>query len=107
MEAGRHGCPYGVYDKWYCFYEHQNFGGRRLQFLEYYCPGTIHNRILELADWDFINQTTAWVNNSQRTIKVYDGNHATGYHLWTMGDEAESPYVGVANDRANSATVCA
>jgi hypothetical protein len=105
-QGDRHGCPYGVFDKWYCFYENSQFGGRRLQFLYYYCPSDPNDpKTLEFNDYSFGNMTSSWVNNSKRTIKVYDGPHAV-YLLWTEGAESEGPELGGLNDRAHSATIC-
>src|SRR5262249_3953086 len=60
-----HGCPPGRY----CFYEHWNFGGRRLQFSDCSRGGTTQF----LSDYGFENRTSSWVvNRSLNFVNVND-----------------------------------
>lgn len=93
------GCPSG----WFCFYQHQNFGGRRLQFSDCTRGGATQ----WLRDYGFENQTTAWVvNRSVNFINVNDHHASPGYpsgkNLWNARSHSQSSNVGVeANDRAD------
>lgn len=85
-------CPKG----WYCFYQHENFGGRMLKFSACSSSGETQS----LADYGFAKQTTSWVNNNRnRTlVDVYD---QSGNLLWWETTGRSSSNVGAAdNDKA-------
>jgi len=88
-----HGCPPG----WYCFYEHWEFGGRRLQFSDCSPGGTTQS----LRDYGFENQTSSWVvNRSLNFVNVNDSEG--GGNLWNADSHSVSTWVGPeANDRAD------
>jgi hypothetical protein len=102
-------CPYGINVKWYCWYTDSNFNGARFQFMDYYCynnPVSDHKWI-NFGDYARDNEATSWVNNTSRTIRVYDGRNASSVLLWSEGHVSNSPNVGASsNDRASSAMTC-
>ncbi|MGK5554738.1 peptidase inhibitor family I36 protein [Actinomadura kijaniata] len=80
----------------YCFYEHKDFGGRKLTFRD--CGGWQY-----LTDYGFGNKTTSWVNNTKHQVLVYDEGTSPRELLWTMGAKTASASVGTApNDKADS-----
>lgn len=95
-------CPWSFSARYACFYSDVGFGGRRLQFADSYCSGAVN-----FGDWGFSNSISSWVNNSSRTVKVYDGPNTTGALLWEEYGVGHNSNVGSqANDRADSATIC-
>lgn len=100
-----HGCPAGDADnRWYCFYEHKDFGGRMVKWNMRHCG----------SDWiafgnvGFNNQTSSWVNTGALSISVWDGKPSQSAGLWLERPHTEVSYVGDANnDRASAfATSC-
>jgi hypothetical protein len=87
------GCPGGTFTRnYYCFYEHSNYGGRRLQFAD--C-----GYLQSLNNYGFFAQASSWVNLTRNTVYVYD---QYGASLWVEQPGAKSSYVGnFANDRAS------
>lgn len=84
------GCPNGIFTAdAYCFYTDINWGGRRLTFYST-CSDFASN-------WGFDNETTSWVNTTNKIIHAYD--QSGGTLLW---DEAtgvsKSSYVGNTNN---------
>ncbi|WP_349877097.1 peptidase inhibitor family I36 protein [Micromonospora sp. HUAS YX12] len=80
-----------------CIYEHQNFGGKKLQFSDEYWH--------DLDNWAFQDKTTSFVNNQggdpwgcsgsdSGTLGDGAGNN---FH---MGDCTASSNIGSYNDRA-------
>jgi hypothetical protein len=85
-------CPGG----WYCFYENNNLGGRRLQFRD--CGGTQY-----LTNYGFGNQTSSWQNTTKHTVYAYDNAVTPPTHLWTEEPTSEVVSVGAEHDnRADS-----
>lgn len=100
-------CPWSVGVKYYCFYEHSNFDGRRLQWSYQYCHSYNYSRYINFADYAFGNKTSSWVNNSNYKISAFDGKNAGGTLLWQEGRVSNSPYVGgPSNDKASSFKAC-
>ena len=92
---------------YYCLYAADKFDGRRLQWADQYCYYYNASTSVNLSDWDFDNQTTSWVNNSDFTVYVYDGANGGGSLLWSEGSVSNSPNVGTGNnDRATSLSAC-
>lgn len=94
------GCPYSTESSqdWYCFYEHDFWGGRRLQFKD-----TCYD---SMSNWGFNNQTTSWVNtNPYKTIYAWNYSDYTGA-LWTEpGGVSKSSNVGTSdNDKLTTWT---
>ncbi len=89
-----HGCPRG----WFCFYQHENFGGRRLQFSDCSSGGVAQY----LRNYGFENQTTSWVaNKSLSDVNVNDSD-TNGFNLWDEDGNSQSSNVGArANDQAD------
>ncbi|MGK5551972.1 peptidase inhibitor family I36 protein [Actinomadura kijaniata] len=80
----------------YCFYEHKDFGGRKLTFRD--CGGWQY-----LTDYGFGNKTSSWSNRSKNTVKVYDEGVSPRQELWLMEPDAASANIGLAvNDKADS-----
>ncbi|WP_328989377.1 peptidase inhibitor family I36 protein [Kribbella sp. NBC_01245] len=96
--AGTPNCSY----YWTCFYEHADFGGRRLTWSD--CGG-LH----DFQNWDFDNMTSSWHNNQSggATTTVYKFGNPTGYFtIWTAAP-GSSAYVGDRlNDIADAFTAC-
>lgn len=101
------GCPAGADDnRWYCFYEDQNFRGRRLQWNWAHCQTG-----LRFVDYGFDNDTTGWVNTTRNVdnvgmrVTVFDGFFVDT--LWR-----EQPWTKVSrvdtfnNDKASSFRAC-
>ncbi|WP_172388240.1 peptidase inhibitor family I36 protein [Streptomyces sp. MNP-20] len=107
--AGWEGCPAGQDDnRWYCFYQHKDFEGRRLQWNRAHCQTPI-----QFNDYDFVNRTSSWVNASHNipywgmVVRVYSTEQAPDVLLWTERPETKVSYVGDwANDRANMFEAC-
>jgi hypothetical protein len=91
------GCPSSWRTKWYCFYEHRDFNGRRWQFKD------LNNDWA--TNWGFNDQTSSWVNTTSKRFYTYADGFASNGSYWTFlwgmypGD-SKSSYVGDAfNDR--------
>jgi hypothetical protein len=92
--ASWHGCPKG----WYCFYQHQNWGGRKLQFSD--CPSG--GKSQWLTDYGFGNQTTSWVVNRNLNFVNVNDEDNNGWNLWNEDGNSASSNVGAAdNDQAD------
>ena len=85
-----HGCPAGDADnRWYCFYEHKDFGGRMVKWNMRHCG----------SDWiafgnvGFNNQTSSWVNTGALSISVWDGKPSQSAGLWLERPHTEVSYV--------------
>lgn len=91
------GCPTQYFGAdYYCFYEHGNYGGRRLQFKD-------HPQQVAFSQYGFDNQTSSWVNGGAAGINVYDGTNTGTPILWVMNSHSQSSLVSAANnDRASS-----
>ena len=97
------GCPSGLTQKWFCFYEHTYYKGRMLQFRD--CA-PIWGHKETFADYGFQRKTSSWVNTKTDTgVDVFVNPDWTG-RLWVMGHGlTKSSNVGVANnDRAYTFT---
>jgi hypothetical protein len=82
-------CPAG----WFCFWQHSNFEGRRLQFSD--CGQQ------DLVTYGFRNQTSSWRNRTSSVIAVWQEDVIDDL-LWTEPAQSQSSYVGAAdNDRAD------
>jgi hypothetical protein len=98
-KASWHGCPEG----WFCFYQHDQFRGRRLQFRD--CPSG--GKSQWLRNYGFHNQTTSWVvNRSLSFVNVNDDDYTpqwpNGRNLWNADAWSSSSNVGNdANDKAD------
>ncbi|MDG9703868.1 peptidase inhibitor family I36 protein [Streptomyces sp. DH37] len=104
--AGDHeGCPTEVFgNDWYCFYQYENYGGRRLQW------NATHEKPVYFSKYDFVNKTSSWVNGGGKTIVVYgrtrsgDDSSCTDY-LWSESQHMKNRYVGgVVDNRADCFT---
>lgn len=91
-----HGCPEQIIGPdYYCFYEHSNWGGRRIQFKD-------SSQTIYFADYGFQDMTSSWVNGGGLTIGVDNFNGTSFYQMWQMNPHSLSSYVGSANnDRAD------
>lgn len=90
--SGRvYGCPKG----WFCFYEHYNFNGRRLQFSDCDTNGETQY----LTKYGFGNQASSFVvNGDVDRIEVFDGNY---HKIWEMYSRSLSSGIGPKrNDKA-------
>lgn len=84
-------CP----PSWFCFYEHEQFNGRRVQFRD--CG------VQNLTDFGFDRQASSWVNSTSSPVDVYGAPDGGGERLWHEEPLSSSSYVGVqSNDRASS-----
>lgn len=99
-------CPAGADDnRWYCFYQDSNFGGRRLQWNWAHCDAK-----LNLADYDFSRKASSWVNTTPN--KDYWGMHITVYdnlvrQLWVENPWTKVSSLGaVTNDKATFVKAC-
>jgi hypothetical protein len=80
----------------YCFYQHQNFGGRKLTFRDCTSAGLRQN----LYDYGFENLTTSWVVN--KSLRLVDVFHGSNTRLWQARGHSKSSNVGTAdNDKAD------
>jgi len=86
-----HGCPAGASDnRWYCFYDGQNFTGRRLQWNLPHCQYT------DFDTWAFRAKTSSWVNTGRLTVWGMAFSRYSGvYAVWT-----EEPQVSYGMVRA-------
>lgn len=75
----------------YCFYEEENFGGRKLTFRD--CGGTQY-----LTDYGFGDQTSSWESRTTSTVEVFDEDVLPWDLLWTEVPGAASSRVGTAAD---------
>ncbi|WP_186768020.1 peptidase inhibitor family I36 protein [Streptomyces qinzhouensis] len=102
------GCPAGDWDnRWYCFYQHPDFGGRRLQWNYEHCNG------VNFGQYDFRNRASGWVNTTipnhpaRLYVRVYDTDPAPDDYLWTGNPGAKDAHVGAANnDKADLFRAC-
>ncbi|MEE4543944.1 peptidase inhibitor family I36 protein [Streptomyces sp. V4-01] len=87
---------------WYCFWQDTNFSGRRVSYN--LCSGSSGNgNYYNLTTDNFNDQTTAFANNTNYSIRVFDDINAGGAQLWTEGAHSTSADVGFGNnDRASS-----
>ncbi|WP_189135298.1 peptidase inhibitor family I36 protein [Wenjunlia tyrosinilytica] len=100
-----HKCPAGGDDnRWYCFYENSNFGGRRLQWNWAHCQDPI-----AFDDYGFARKASSWVNTTRNIdhwgmkVEVY----STSVRLWVENPWSQVAYVGDSkNDRAMHAFAC-
>jgi hypothetical protein len=104
-----HGCPSGVFDQWYCFYQNANFNGVAATGTQ----GPGNGRMLEWSDehvnfvdfnsYNFRDQTSSWVNTGSYTITAWNWfTDPYGETLWTEPPASRSGYVGdYANDKAD------
>ncbi|WLQ45628.1 peptidase inhibitor family I36 protein (plasmid) [Streptomyces laculatispora] len=83
-------CPTQVFgNDWYCFYQHPNYGGHRLQW------NATHKSPVYFSKYDFANETSSWVNNGAKKIRVFDDywvNNPT--ELWNEYGHDSSTFVG-------------
>lgn len=98
-----HGCPSG----YFCFYEHEKFGGRKLQFRDCSRGGVTQY----LTTYGFENMTTSWVvNRSVNFINVNDWDPSPGYptgrNLWNASSNSVSTNVGAANNDKADWFIC-
>jgi peptidase inhibitor family I36 len=84
------GCPAG----WYCFYEHADDKGRRLQWGDQYD----HN--VDFSGYGMRDKISSWVNGGGRRIYVYNRRPIIGGEalLWVEYPHASSKYVGNSNN---------
>jgi hypothetical protein len=93
-----HGCPNGTWDRWFCFYENSSWNegtaGRVLEFKD--------SGLQSLANYEFSDQTSSWVNTDSSSVAVFDYTSGSGL-LWIEGAGSASSFVGSTNnDRASS-----
>jgi hypothetical protein len=102
-----HGCPAGESDnRWYCFYEHANWGGRRLQWIDPHCSSPIY-----FGDYGFRDQASGWANTTQNpglNVLVQDDLGAGDWiNIWSENPYTQVAYVGDGqNDRADRFFSC-
>ncbi|MDQ0313422.1 hypothetical protein J2S46_008075 [Kitasatospora herbaricolor] len=73
--ADWHGCPAGQADnRWYCFYEDSNWGGRRLQWIDPHC----NNGPSYFGDYGFRDKASGWSNTTQNPGLTRHGVAAAG-----------------------------
>ncbi|MGA4841050.1 peptidase inhibitor family I36 protein [Streptomyces sp. G45] len=102
------GCPAGQDDnRWYCFYQHKDFGGRRLRWNYAHC-----REVVKFKDFDFKNRTSSWVNTTRNIahwgmiVKVWQADGPDRL-LWTERPWSKSSYVGDDdNDKADHFEAC-
>ncbi|MGV9312934.1 peptidase inhibitor family I36 protein [Streptomyces sp. NPDC003691] len=102
------GCPAGEWDnRWYCFYQHPDFGGRRLQWNQEHCNG------VNFGQYDFRNRASGWVNTTipghplRLNVHVWDTDPAPDDFLWTGTPGGKDAHVGAANnDKADLFRSC-
>ncbi|MEU7188600.1 peptidase inhibitor family I36 protein [Streptomyces sp. NPDC045369] len=59
-------CPTEVFGRnWYCFYQYNNFAGRRLAWNEPHPLGK------KFSEYNFVNMTSSFSNKGSLTIRVY------------------------------------
>ncbi|MEV5979120.1 peptidase inhibitor family I36 protein [Streptomyces sp. NPDC052114] len=101
--ANVEGCPQGWTEagRWYCFYEHKNFKGRRLQFNE--------TERQYASNYGFNDKTSSWVNTNKKGSNTWytwnhvDKNWRVSGFLWEMYAGSKSSYVGnAANDKMSA-----
>lgn len=95
------GCPAGRADnRWYCFYEHPYWGGRRLQWNHSHCAENI-----SLHDYNFAYMTSSWVNTTYNVrVETYTD---MGNPMWTEEPQYMSADVpGHFNDEATHFSAC-
>lgn len=91
-------CPTEYFgNDWYCFYEHKDYGGRRLQW------NAAHPSGIDFWEYDFGDKTSSWSNEGGLHIEVDTGwIDGPRQWIWFEGPHSKSPYVGDANnDRAD------
>jgi hypothetical protein len=99
-------CPTEIVgNDWYCFYEHDDFEGRRLQW------NANHPTMVFFSDYDFINETSSWSNKGGMTIDVNGRSQSgsdescragDGIDLWMESPHSRATSVSAAdNDRAD------
>lgn len=84
------GCPAGRPDnRWYCFYEHKDYGGARWQFHD--------TRVGWATDWGFNDMTSSWVNTQNHKYRTYNHidkqNNRMWDPLWDMAGNSKSSQV--------------
>ncbi|MFC8454422.1 hypothetical protein ACFUK0_35695, partial [Kitasatospora sp. NPDC057223] len=105
--ADWHGCPAGQSDnRWYCFYEDSNGGGRRLQWIDPHCSSPI-----SIGDYGFRDKASGWSNTTQNpglNVPVQDDVGAGDWRtLWSENPVTQVAYVGDGqNDRADRFWSC-
>ncbi len=99
-------CPAGKNDnRWYCFYQNSNFGGRRLQWNHAHCSAP-----MILDNYDFSRKISSWVNTTRdidfwgMKVTVYDllGNKLWVEEPWTKVSSLSS----ARNDKAEFFKAC-
>jgi hypothetical protein len=86
------GCPYGDLARWYCFYEHSYWGGRRLQFSG--CGR------YDFDPYGFRDQTSSWVNTKLFTniyVWNYTGSGSSSSVLWVEPTNSKSASTSADN----------
>ncbi|WP_369263521.1 peptidase inhibitor family I36 protein [Streptomyces sp. R35] len=101
--AADDGCPTQVFGPdWYCFYQYENFGGRRLQWNASHG----HDDLVFFSEYYFDNKTSSWSNRGGNYIYV-EGRSETGQdrscndnpiELWIESPHSSKSYVGAADD---------
>ncbi|WP_217240422.1 peptidase inhibitor family I36 protein [Streptomyces sp. AC555_RSS877] len=101
--AADDGCPTEVFgNDWYCFYQFENYGGRRLQWN----ASHKHGDMIFFSVYDFDNKTSSWSNKGGKYIYV-EGRSQTGMdrscfenaiHLWQEAPHTKKAYVGSSLD---------
>jgi hypothetical protein len=87
-------CPTEVFgNDWYCFYQYEDFGGRRLQW------NATHKSPVYFDKYDFDNRTSSWSNKGGKTITVWDNFWVNNpKELWWEYAHSRDNYVGSALD---------
>jgi hypothetical protein len=88
-----HGCPYGLFTKWSCFYGNAGFGGNMLEFKD--CGYEQY-----LSNYGFNHNVSAWVNTKDYAyVNVFNNS---GNLIWQESQNSENGWVGAGdNDQAN------
>jgi hypothetical protein len=95
-----HGCPAGNDDnRWYCFYQYSDFGGRRLQWNWAKCATPTY-----FSTYGFANKASSWVNTTPTKsywgmdVTVWQSAGNPDYVLWHEPPWHQVSYVGKSDD---------
>ncbi|HEU4409173.1 MAG TPA: peptidase inhibitor family I36 protein [Polyangiaceae bacterium] len=76
----------------YCFYEHADYKGKRLEFKKKYKDKVYFN------GYGLKDKVSCWANNINKKIWVYDQKDNKEKWLWTEYPKSKSDYVGDENN---------
>lgn len=92
-------CPTeAIGNDWYCFWDHENFEGRRLQW------NNTHTTRVRFSEYGFQNRVSSWSNKGGKTIRVYKNSGTNtcltsgGVLLWTEAPHSRNSAVANSDD---------